>query len=91
MAWDKISRYATSVQTNPLRVVYHSTCIVEVKGDEIILCSGGWETVTTKRKMNQAAREFGLGYSVYAVKGIWYVDAGNLVKVPFVDGMCIHR
>ena len=86
---NKLSNYRTTVMAtgNRLSVVYVSTLIVEKVGSMITLDSGGYKTVTTKRKMNQAANQFGLFYSVFQRKGQWFVAlAGNTV-VPFVDGM----
>jgi hypothetical protein len=40
----------------------------------ITLDTGGWRTPTTKLRMNQAARAWGLGYHVYQADGAWYVD-----------------
>lgn len=86
---DKLSKYATAVyrdsETQRLQVFYHSTCIVEAYPDRINLRTGGWKTVTTKRKMNQAARQFGLDYSVHQHKHEWFVTLPNGHVRPF-DG-----
>ncbi len=76
---DKLSGYKTNVMaTNGhISVVYHSTLIVEATPTEITLDTGGWRTVTTKRKMNQAARQFGLGYRVEQKNFKWFVRAGD--------------
>lgn len=47
-------------------------------------------TVTTKRKMNQAANQFGLGYGVFQRKGDWFVTTRG-GEFPFKDGMRIDR
>lgn len=52
----------------------YSTCIVQFNNDKIILNTGGYETSTTKNRMNQASEEFNLGFSVFQKKGIWYVN-----------------
>jgi hypothetical protein len=72
---NKLSNYATTIsaEAGTTRIVYHSTTIVEFNESQIILRTGGWETVTTKRKMNQAARQFDLGYSVEQKDGDWFV------------------
>lgn len=92
---DKLSRYNTGVIQigNVIRVVYHTTMIVEVGHDTITLDCGGWDTVTTRRKMNQAAKEFGLPYTVYREDGQTYarstldgearkLNAGGPVTLP---------
>lgn len=90
---DKLSTYRTSVMAtgDRLAVVYASTLIVDKAGNEITLDSGGWQTVTTKRKMNQAARQFALGYSVYQRNFKWFVDLPTGETVPFEDGMTFNR
>ena len=69
-------------------VAIHWRKVTEEKvGKRVTLDSGGWRTVTTKRKMNQAANQFGLIYSVFQRKGQWFVALVGNTVVPFVDGM----
>ena len=88
---NKIGKHKTSIYRGIVRVhgcldymgegvavTYYSTVVVSANAKYIILNTGGWYTVTTKRRMNQASREFNLGYSVYQKKGVWYVDYKNL-------------
>ena len=88
-----LSPYATTIQTtdNLTRVTYHSTDIVAFNDSMIVLNSGGWKTVTTKRKMNQASVQFELGFSVFQDKGEWFVILPNRNTVDFVDGMTFSR
>ena len=60
-------------QTSTVR--YHYTDVVKVDWDTgiITLNTGGWETSTTKLRMNQASSEWGLGYHVYQHKHDWFV------------------
>lgn len=62
---------------NSVAVRYHATQVVYADENCIILDTGGWFTPTTKRRMNEASEEFGLGYRVYAKKGTWFVDYKN--------------
>lgn len=90
----QLSNYATTIATvcGETRVTYQTTEIVCFTDDTVTLDSGGWRTVTTKRKMNQAANQFGLGYSVTQRKGQWFVwIAAEAREVPFADGMRIAR
>ena len=93
MAYDKLSNYKTTWVENHDggNVTYQNTNIVAWKSGEITLNSGGWETVTTKRKMNQAAHQFALGYGVYQKDFEWFVDLPGGKTVPFVDGMSFPR
>jgi hypothetical protein len=57
-------------------VRYHATNVVVVAMDgTITLNTGGWRTVTTKLRMNQAARQFHLGYRVCQKDFNWYVES----------------
>lgn len=93
-AMDKLSNYATTVATNErdeTSVVYHSTAIVTFTANSVTLRSGGYETVTTKRKMNQAANQFNLGFSVVQRDFDWFVTLPNGIETPFRDGMTFPR
>ena len=71
-------------------VCYHSTPVVKITDDEIILNSGGWLTATTKRRMNQASLQYNLGFAVYQVNFSWYVDyKGD--TIPFEDGLTLKK
>ena len=70
-----VSGVATSIRTDAdgTHIRYHSTDVVSFTNETITLRTGGWRTVTTKARMNQASNQFALGFSVYQSKGIWYV------------------
>jgi hypothetical protein len=72
----KIGTHKTTVEgaAYNVAVTYHFTRVVIATPSQIILNTGGWFTVTTKLRMNQASNEFNLGYEVYQRKGTWYVD-----------------
>lgn len=72
-------------------VKYHKTTVVRFNPFEIILDSGGGMTVTTKRRMNQASREFNLGYNVFAVRGEWYIVFKDQTRIEFLDGVTLVR
>lgn len=73
---DTLSPYKTKIIRDGINTVvrYHSTAIVEFNPSTITLRTGGWRSVTTKRKMNQAARQWGLGYSVFQRAHDWFVE-----------------
>lgn len=73
-----------------MNVTLHSTDVVRFNEQEIILDSGGWNTFTTKARMNQCSNQFNLGYKVIQRDFKWYVEwKGDLL--PFADGMKLHR
>lgn len=94
---NKLSNYRTTWEHEGNRgsVTYVHTRIVAWEGDIVTLNSGGWQTVTTKRKMCQAANQFALRFCVFQRKGEWFVmvrPAGHTwgddgVTLPFKDGM----
>jgi hypothetical protein len=71
----KVGKVATCIHKDGATTVvhYHGTPVVQWDEDHVWLDTGGWKTVTTKTRMNQVANEFGLGFSVYQSKGLWYV------------------
>lgn len=72
----RIGTHKTSVYKDDegfTRVKYHQTDVVKFNDKVIELNTGGWFTVTTKLRLNQASAQFGLGYSVYQKKGEWFV------------------
>lgn len=90
---DKLSTYCTTIARagDLVAVTYHRTQIVAFDDRNVVLRTGGWDTVTTRRKMNQAARQFGLGYSVYRDKGESYVTRPDGVTVPLDDEVQFAR
>lgn len=53
------------------QVVYHKTVIYKENDEYIILNNGGWATVTTTKKMNQALHRHGhVNMKVKSVKGV---------------------
>ena len=94
MAYNKLSTYKTAWTEDGHgvgSVIYTNTAIVSWDNDTITLRSGGWETVTTKRKMNQSSHQFGLGFGVYQRDYVWYVDMPDGDTVLFTDGMTFSR
>jgi hypothetical protein len=71
-----LSRHATTaaIAETGIVVTYHHTVIVRTDphARTITLDLGGWDTVTTRAKMNQAAAQFDLGFSVFRKDGITY-------------------
>ena len=55
---------------------------MNANAERIILRTGGWKTVTTKTRMNQAASEFNLGFMVSQEDYAWFVRYGDKV-LPF--------
>jgi len=76
--WIK-TKVATDAWTDErgTHVTYHRTCVVSFTDEHITLNDGGWQTYTTKDRINQASREYGLLYSVYQKDYEWYIVYNN--------------
>ena len=60
--------------------------------DVAAICSGGWMTTTTKKRINEACYAIGLRIVLYQENGKWYVQLGNIAPtVPFYDGMVLTQ
>ena len=81
-----VKTYNTKVRLHDGRIIVrlHSTDIAEVdtKNNSITLRTGGWETVTTKERMNAVLHAFGSSYRVYQRDFQWYV-ASYAQEFPF--------
>ena len=86
---NKLSNYRTTWFNNDNfgGVRYINTDIVTWKNGKVTLNSDGWETVTTKRKMNQASNQFGLRFDVYQDNFQWFVNLPNGQTVKYYDGI----
>jgi len=85
---------ATIITTGPdgtVSVRYHRTDVAIRHPDgSVTLRTGGWLSVTTKRRINQALRYFGIAARVYQHRHEWYVAAYGTVAIEFEDGMRIR-
>lgn len=71
-------------------ITYWNTDVVRFSDDKIVLNSGGYRTATTKLRMNQASNQYGLGYYVAQIKGVWFVEYRGKQYV-FIDEMEMLR
>ena len=71
----RVTGRATSIRTEDgyTKVRYHSTDVVTFNDKTIELYAGGWQTMTTKVRMNQASNQFDLGFTVYQKDFAWFV------------------
>ena len=69
---------------------YHATDVVTFTPSGLVLTSGGWQTVTTKERINWVLESIGL-YCLQN-KGNWYISTNRQDKTTwtaFHDGICI--
>ena len=67
-------------------VKLHGNKIAEVYANSIVLFDGGWQTVTTKSRLNALLDEFTPGTGVIQRNFEWYLTYKHL-KEDFVSGM----
>jgi hypothetical protein len=69
--------------------MYHNTPVVKFNHKEIILDTGGHQTVTTRNRMNQASNQYALGFRIFQksfelflkFKGRTFPFIGNRVRL----------
>ena len=93
--YDTVGTHKTTIATDiidnnkVLMVTYHNTVVVKVTNNRYVtLNTGGWYSDTTKRRMNQASRQYGLRFHVYQVDYAWYVSIKDDIQ-PYYDGIVI--
>ncbi len=85
------ARSITSVIGGGTAYSYHGTAVVTLYPDRVVFDSGGWQTATTSRAIQQALSENGIsGISVFQRKGKWYVDHFGTLH-NFFDGITLSR
>ena len=58
---------------------------------ELALFDGGWQTVTTKSRLNALCYEFATGFGVFQKNWDWFVsDFQSKTIKPFVDGITVN-
>ena len=83
---------ATSVRHDNGAIIcrYHNTDIVKVEAGTVTLNSGGWRTVTTKRRMNQCFEEWGIPLRIFQSNFEWYIQQEGAARShPFLENMTI--
>jgi hypothetical protein len=89
-----IGTHATTVAKykDGFDVTYWSTCVVSYRKQDdketIKLRHNGYQTATTKLRMNQTANQYNLPYQVYQEKFQWYLSV-NKTAFEFDDDMDI--
>ena len=71
---------------NEADVYLHGNHIATVKSNGIIIKDGGWQSNTTKSRLNALLDEFSYGMRVFQKNYEWFVSYKN-VKEDFVSGM----
>ena len=76
--------YAEILHDNSVGIMLHSTYVVKIHPDNTYtLQTGGWQTLTTKDRINQYSP-----VRVYQRKYEWFVKINNK-EYPFMEGMVV--
>lgn len=77
--------------------LHHTNVVTFYSDGSIVLDSGGWKTVTTKQRMNEAIRDYHSdnSWTVWSDRGVWYVSTGNWSagtnkQWAYEDGIILH-
>jgi hypothetical protein len=76
-------------------IFLHGNKIAEVGDNFIVLMDGGWQSNTTKSRLNAILREHGIpGECVFQKNFTWFVNMKNAkgedLQVPFFSGMRLN-
>mgnify|MGYP001369226704 FL=1 len=83
----KIGKHKTTVKRDgdTVTVQYWHTDVVTANllTGEVTLNTGGWQSVTTKSRMNQTSAEYNLGFAVYQKDWQLFVRKSDRTEIPF--------
>ena len=89
-----MSKQNTSVRCyrEEIEVRLHGNLIgtVDTASNQLRIFDGGWQTVTTKSRLNAVIDEFAPAMGVFQQNGEWFVSDRLTGKVvPFISGMTV--
>ena len=70
-------------------VYLHGNHIATVMQNSIIIKDGGWQSNTTKSRLNALLDEFAYGMRVIQRDFVWYLDDRFGKTVDFISGMTV--
>ena len=91
--WKSGNTRVTIADDLTANVYLHNNLIAQVNENEVKLFDGGWQTVTTKSRLNAIIEEFLIPYQgIFQKNWNWFVklseDFSNVV--PFESGMVLN-
>jgi heme/copper-type cytochrome/quinol oxidase subunit 2 len=83
----KIGKHKTTVtrvkDNVTVRYWYTDVVTANLLTGDVTLNTGGWQSVTTKARMNQTAAEYNMGFSVYQKNWQLFVRKSDGTEIPF--------
>ena len=92
-AWSKSNTCTTFDNTIENCFVYlHGNHIATYNyaNKELSLFDGGWQSVTTKSRLNALCNEFATGFGVFQKNWDWFVSDFQNTIVDFTDGITVN-
>ena len=68
---------------NHIATYYHNT-------KELALFDGGWQSNTTKSRLNALCAEFAIGFGVFQKNWEWFISDFSNDKKEFADGITVN-
>ena len=88
--WKSANTMVTTVN-GVSHVFLHGNKIAEVGDNFIVLMDGGWQSVTTKSRLNAILRAHGIGHeAVFQKKHVWHFRCADQSVIPFFSGMRLN-
>ena len=83
--------FKTNGVTTDVDVYLHGNHIasLDTATKAVTIKDGGWQSVTTKSRLNALLDEFAYGMRVFQRDFIWYLDDRFGITQPFVSGMTV--
>ena len=87
----EIGSHKTNIRSEEGQTIvrYHNTDVVKFNCCVIDLNTGGWDTATTKVRMNQTSNQFNLGFKVFQKDYQWFAKVtygSSCITVERFDG-----
>ena len=77
--------------SNDALVYLHGNFIAKISQYAVNLFDGGWQSVTTKSRLNAILDEFHYGSSVYQRNWNWFVNLQSGGTIPFYSGIELNH
>ena len=93
IAWSKSNTVTTFDSTIENCFVYlHGNHIATYNyaDKELSLFDGGWQSVTTKSRLNALCNEFATGFGIFQKNWEWFISDFQNVKKEFVDNTIVN-
>jgi hypothetical protein len=89
--WKKDNTVVQTGNDGVSRVFLHGNQIAEVGDTWIQIWDGGWQTVTTKSRLNAILQAHGIGAErVFQKKHEWHFRCADGSVIPFFSGMRLN-